>query len=695
MIKKIPLLLFGLFIITASSANPIDETTAVIVARNFLSNKAQQFSIAYSSSGIGNVGSLKQGETLAYAINFLNGGYVIVAAEDASKPILAYSFQGTFDIDNTPPVVQEWMQIYYNKIGDLRRNGITATPEISQEWIDLLEGNYTGERDNRDISPLLSTTWDQGARYNELCPEDDAGPGGHVWSGCVATAMSQVMNYWRYPLTGTGSHGYYSDYGYLSVNFGSSSYDYEQMNASIGGENNYEMAEIQYHCGVAVDMMYSPSGSGAFSEDAADALRTYFGYASNLSLEYKEDYSESDWCELLIENLESGNPMYYHGFGTGGHAFNVDGYQGTDYFHFNWGWSGSYNGYYYLNNLNPGGNDFTYGQGAIVNFVPNPDNYPYYCTGVKTLTRHNGTIEDGSGPIENYIGGLSCGWLIAPDDSVSGLTLIFDKFDLAAGDVVNIFDGPNSSAPLIGSYTGNTLPSNIVPASGNIYLEFLTSGSAGKGWKAHYVSTLANYCDGVDTYTAPSGTFADGSGTRDYRNNSVCKYIIDPDNAATITITFDLLDTETGHDKVKIYDMISQEFITEVSGNQLPGNITVPSGKAYILFASNNSVTGPGWQISYTSTVTDVKNISTGNLSIFSTPNPANDWLRTEIRSQVPENVTINLVSADGKQHLIFDELVNTETKIVMSDVSKFNPGMYTLRYQSNTSSGSMKIIIQ
>lgn len=693
------------FIITVSflsiQASPIDEVIAGKVAVNFMKIKSVQFAPQLSSTiDISEIIPLSQGETMAFAVNFSNDrGFVIIAADNASKPILGYSYEGSFSSSDIPPVVADWMQFYYSQIQDIRTNNLLATAEIEQEWENLLNGtDFTFSRDNREVTPLLTTTWDQGARYNELCPEAAGGPGGRVWAGCVATAMSQIINYWRYPLQGTGSHGYYSDYGYLFADFGASNYDFSQMNDNINGESNYEMAEIQYHCGIAVDMMYSPNGSGAYSDDAAAALRDYFGYAQELELEYKDDYSDIEWAALLMDNLDNGWPLYYHGFGSGGHAFNVDGYQGNDYFHFNWGWSGSYNGYFYLTNLNPGGNDFTWGQGAIVNFHPNTANYPYYCSGVSTLTRHNGTIEDGSGPVNNYINGLQCGWLIAPEDSVSGLTLYFDKFDLAAGDVINVFDGSNSSAPLVGSFTDTNVPSSIPSTSGNLYIEFLTSGDLGHGWRAHYSSYLVNYCPGISHHTEAAGSFSDGSGPRDYRNGSICKYIIEPENAAEITVSFDAFKTEADIDKVKVYDMISQTLMGEFSGNQLPDDVTIPSGKAYIIFVTNQSNSDEGWEVSYTSTVTDVKNIDVNNknINLYCTPNPADNWLRMELRTKERQNINIALVSSEGRivNHL-YNGNSSNEPMIIMTDVSMLKPGIYVVKYWTDTESGYQKIIIK
>lgn len=692
MIKKILTVLF-LLPFLGIQASPVDLASAKKAAINALKFRSLQFQGIELTPQVKEIKPLD--ESMAYVVNFVDGGFVLIAADDASKPILGYSFSGTFNLTEIPPVVAEWMQFYYRQIRYFRDNNIQPTDEIRKEWNDLFNGNFSFERDNRDITPLITTTWDQSSKYNSLCPSDPLGPGGHVYSGCVATAMSQVINYWRYPLTGTGNHGYYSDYGYLFVDYSTSDYKYHEMNSSINSEENYEMAEIQYHCGVAVDMMYSPTGSGAYSDDAAAALRNYFGYSSDLTLVFKDDYSDSAWQNLLISNLNNGWPMYYHGFGSGGHAFNVDGCQGNDYFHFNWGWSGSFNGYFYLTNLNPGGSDFTWGQGAIVNFHPAVGNYPYYCSGTDTLTRHSGTIEDGSGPVDNYISGLNCGWLISPMDSVTGLTLYFDKFDLAAGDVVNVYDGSNSSFPLVGSFTGNTVPAQIASQSGSLYMEFLSSGALGKGFKAHYVSYLVNYCPAITHLTEPTGSFTDGSGNREYRNKSICKYLIEPENAATITISFNSFQTDP-NDKVKIYDMISQTLLGEFSGSELPDDILIPSRKGYVLFVSDEATTDQGWDISYTSTVISTQDvIADKGISFLCTPNPASDFLRLEVKSEKEQIMEISLISAEGVVRKIHKGIVGGNRQVIMHDVSTIPAGLYLLKYKSEMGSGSLKVIIQ
>lgn len=698
--RRFTLLLSLAFVFAASFAGNVDENTARRVATAFLhSRMPDAHGVAPESLQALPAINIGAERTLMYAFNFENGGYVLIAATDAAIPVLGYSFDGIFTLNNQPPALAAWLAGYELQLSDIMDRNLTATPEISASWESLINYNpgETTQRDLRSVEPLLPSTWDQGSRYNALCPEDDAGPGGHVYAGCVATAMAQVIYYWRYPLQGTGSHGYYSDYGYLFVDFSQADYDYDQMRNEIGPESNYEMAEIQYHCGVAVDMMYAPDGSGAYSFDAASALRNYFGFSSQLSFRQKENYTQAGWADLMIQNLDNGWPMYYSGFGSGGHAFNLDGYQGTDYFHFNWGWSGSYNGYFYLNNLNPGGNSFSYGQGAIVNFYP-AGNYPYYCSGVKTLNRHNGTIEDGSGPVDNYTPGLDCGWLIAPSDSVTNLSLSFEKFNLTEGmDVLNVFDGPDASYPLLASLTGTALPQAITATGDKLFLEFLTEGDEGSGFRLSYNSDLAVFCSGTTIYSDFSGVITDGSGTRDYNNNSVCKFRVEPENANSITFTFNYLDTEPDHDQVKIYNLASQSLVASFSGNEIPESVTVPSGKAMVLFNTNNDITAGGWELSYvgeSTTVGVAAAVNSGGLGVQVYPVPASDWLRVELSSRLPADVLFSLVDLSGRVVANNIRAGFTGQETLLIPVRDLAEGIYYLKYASENSVGTHKVVI-
>ncbi len=701
MIKKTTILFICVLMAIGAFADGITGNQAKNVARAFLHSRQTPINQFGSEMPDVRQTMVVGGDIpLFYAINFEEGGFVLVSATDAAIPVLGYSPEGEFSLQDQSPSMLHWIKGYELQLDEIIRDDIPATPGIVNEWSALM--NYSpadspNTREIRGVEPLLPSRWNQGSPYNDLCPEDNTGPGGHVYSGCVATAMSQIIYYWRYPLQGIGSSGYYSDYGYLFVDFSEAEYRYEEMTNSITAADHYEMAEIQYHCGVAVDMMYSGSGSGAYSFDAATALRNHFGYSNTLTLKSKDDYSDVAWADLMKQNLDNGWPMYYNGYGSGGHAFNLDGYQGDDYFHFNWGWGGTANGYFYLNNLNPNGSNFNEGQGAIVNFVPG-SNYPYYCDGLKTLTNKNGTIEDGSGPIENYTSGLNCGWVIAPFDSVTGLTLNFEKFELIEGqDVLNIFDGPDSSYPLLASLTGNEVPSPVTASGDRLFIEFLTSGDEGSGFRLSYQSNTAEYCSGLTTLTEADGVIVDGSGSRNYNNNSVCKFKIVPEDATSITVNFNYLDTEPGNDVIKIYDLVSQDLIGSYSGNETPPAVTIPSGKALLLFSSNDAVSGGGWEIEYTSSGTTVgtsfEALTEGlNVQVF--PVPASDWLRVNLKSSIAADVSLSLYDISGRQLLDGQNVKFTGQQTLILPVGELSNGIYYLRYTSSMGSGSRKVVI-
>ena len=312
-------------------------------------------------------------ENVYYFFNFglPAGGFVLVAADDAVFPILGYNFEHEYSLDNHPPQFDKMLASFKEQIVYVKENNLLGNEEIRNEWsrLNVVSEEFEIIRDIRDVSPLLSTNWDQGYSWNTYCPADPYGPGGYVYAGCVAVAMAQVMKYWAHPTTGTGSHGYYSDYGYLYVDFGATTYDWSDM---YNSSPTNATRELLYHCGVSVNMDYGPYGSGAYTSQSVVAFETYFGYDNDAIYRYKNNYSSSVWESMLREELDNGRPLVYRGENDSGHAFNLDGYEGTDHFHINWGWSGYYNGYYYLNDLTPGGYNFTSNQAGIFNLHPEP-----------------------------------------------------------------------------------------------------------------------------------------------------------------------------------------------------------------------------------------------------------------------------------------------------------------------------------
>lgn len=370
--KSLLLLLLLISSVSLLKAEFVDNITAKKAAKNHYFNYTKN--IDYNSIVLELAFTQdNNGEAVYYIFNVEgNTGFVIVSAENNVYPILGYSFEGSYT--NQPGFIAEnfnyWMDNYAAQIIYARENSLQSDEFISASWSSLLEANPT-TKDFDNVDPLLSTLWDQGTYYNQLCPADGSGPGGHVWAGCVATAMGQVMKYYDYPTQGTGSHSYTcAGYGTQSANFGATTYGWASMPNQLNS-NNTAVATLLYHLGVSVDMQYSPSGSGAYNSDARDALVNYFGYSSNAQLLPKNSFPIETFENKIINELNLSRPVYYSGSGSaGGHAFVCDGYQGTNYFHFNWGWSGYGNGYFYLNNLNPGGTQFNQGQSAMFYVYP-------------------------------------------------------------------------------------------------------------------------------------------------------------------------------------------------------------------------------------------------------------------------------------------------------------------------------------
>ena len=377
-------------------------------------------------------------------------GFVIMSASDAAIPVLAYSFNSAVTREPNPEVMF-WLRQYNEQISVAENAGL-HNADAQAQWQGLLNNPVPPMPVSLVVVPrLMTTTWDQGEPYNSLCPYDSVLHSRSV-VGCVATAMAQIMRYWRHPSTGTGYHSYEhqgyghdGDYGMLEANFGRTTYMWDLMpnflsQYTANPRHVNAVATISYHCGVAVDMMYGPSstgGSAAYSscgywaESCAEsAFRDYFKYnpdlyylqrntvvwrdsmaydsasASYVNVHYRADsamISDSAWCALIDANLAQNAPMYYSGSDTsGGHAFVLDGSDENGRYHFNWGWGGYYDGYYSINNVAPGsggiGGNSTYsfnsGQGAIFGILPLPEHfdsvtiYDTVCRNVSTYQFH-------------------------------------------------------------------------------------------------------------------------------------------------------------------------------------------------------------------------------------------------------------------------------------------------------------------
>lgn len=365
--------------IGAAYAGPVDVNTAKSLGQKFLQTKSEQARTAdlqlyYTVSS-------DNGTPCAYVFNKGDEGFVIVAASDNVRPILAYSNNGPFDASNPYNGAMYMLETYKNSISYAVESNIQATPEIEAQWASLENTGRLSANRGHKVDALVWTRWNQDSPYNLYAPPvqgGQTGPGGRCYAGCVATAIGQLMKYWDYPVQGEGSHSYhcigygptYYDYGTLTANFGETTYQWDLMPRSLSGASQEQIeavALLLYHCGVAVDMTYDYDGSGSYSDIVPGRMASYFDYDHCQRLQ-RNSYSLTNWVNMLKAEFDLGRPVYYSGQGTGGgHAFVADGYDEDDFIHFNFGWGGSDDDFYAVDAI-----EYSGSAAAIFNFVPTP-----------------------------------------------------------------------------------------------------------------------------------------------------------------------------------------------------------------------------------------------------------------------------------------------------------------------------------
>lgn len=326
-----------------------------------------------------------EGITTYYIFSNDSHAYIL-GADDLSEPVIGYIDNPVTADTPMPSQLQWWLETYGRQLkravdasggmpATRRRTYATTAASALVGRKIYSAGNASklkmasGKR--TDIAPMIQTLWDQGSPYNNLCPKG-------TYSGCVATAMAQVMNYHKYPEIGTGTVSTVYNNKVLSLDLSQQPFDWDNM------RDNYRygyttaqgnaVAYLMQACGYSVEMNYGTDGSGAQSVKVATALVNNFKYDAGIQYLMAQYYSPEEWSDMVYNELANGRPVLYSGSGNGGgHEFVCDGYATDGTFHFNWGWSGAYDGYFPLNGLNPegqgiGGNDgsgFNEGQDAL------------------------------------------------------------------------------------------------------------------------------------------------------------------------------------------------------------------------------------------------------------------------------------------------------------------------------------------
>ncbi|MDR2915206.1 MAG: C10 family peptidase [Tannerella sp.] len=360
---------------TVLKAEPVDVEKAKAVALTQLKKttgdvglrSAESLNLAYEPKSETN-------QPYFYVFNG-NKGFVIVSGDDRTTPVLAYSDDGYFDSNDIPPNMAAFLKSYEQEIDYITKNKIQVNDiSLKREWLDLKNGNSSSlEPTSKKIAEsllnvistrsytagdfLVKTNWDQGDPYNIYCPYDVTVQK-RTWTGCVATAMAQIVRYWGVdrgviPIT-QGSNSYICGNNYpVSANFESTQYDYTKMPGDISTASAVEkdmIALLSYHCGVAANMNYGVTASGATTSDGARGLTNHFGFNTNYITYglFSSTYPDADsafesWKRMIKAEIDELRPVIYtasEGMFGSAHLWICDGYNEGDYFHMNWGYGG-------------------------------------------------------------------------------------------------------------------------------------------------------------------------------------------------------------------------------------------------------------------------------------------------------------------------------------------------------------------
>lgn len=352
-------------------AAPRDKNAIAAAASEALNGSGIQWKAPHK----GQLKELKRNEAFTI-MGYEDGGFAIVSNDDLIPAVLGYS-DSKYNSESTNSNFQWYLQATERAVNYAVAKGtpLTTTRPDPTKY-------------STSVAALVRSHWGQEAPYNNLCPVGTSS-GGYDWqgyggtgrcvTGCVATAMAQIINYNRFPSHGTGTHSVRvkqssGSYNTVTVNFAQSNYDYDNMlnsySSSYTDAQGNAVARLMLDCGVACDMEYATDGSGAYSENACDGLKRNLGYPATTRVLQRSSYDEASWMNLIYNEVNERRAVYYTGVDTynGGHAFVLDGYQSDGKVHINWGWEGSDDGYFDIALLNPESYQFSEYQDMIIGF---------------------------------------------------------------------------------------------------------------------------------------------------------------------------------------------------------------------------------------------------------------------------------------------------------------------------------------
>lgn len=371
------LLLACLVAVNALLANPITENRAREIASRFMATQSPTLKLAAGRPTMVITPITHQSAFYVFNDAATDKGFVIVAGDDRLPPVLGYSDSGSFDADDVPPAMQEWLDGYAAQIEAIAAG---AAPEVR-----------TANR--AVIKPMLPVRWGQGLPYNVLLPHITGSSNAHAYVGCVAVAMAQVMAFWQYPPRPTTTIPSYvsssgKTYQVTMPSLAPMDFDWDNMHDTYYTNDSTSdacmaVANLMLYSTTSLKSNFGLTSTGAYTRNIPQQLITYFGYKNSAHYIYRESFNTQSWEDTIYAELAAGRPVAYAGNKqSAGHAFVCDGYDGEGRFHINWGWAGKSNGYFLLNLLNPsdegigsaaGAYGYVKGQGAAIGLEPGDD----------------------------------------------------------------------------------------------------------------------------------------------------------------------------------------------------------------------------------------------------------------------------------------------------------------------------------
>ena len=381
--KRLLFLFFSFFVATVLFANPVEPEKALEVAKKFWSNKAENNEpvefVRCSTDKMAKAGSrlkLQENNPQFYIFTPENsGGFVIVSGEDELPAIVGYSTQGAGLATEMPSVLVEWLGEYSEYVNDVRA-GVIEPAAVQAA---------AGTR----IEPMLKTSWNQGAPYNNMCPTVNGQP---TPTGCTATAMAQIMKFHEWPKSPTCNITYHNNVTDETENIDLTShvYDWANMLDHYRGSYNQKqanaVAQLMVDVGKAIQSNYAPAGTGSTPTNVCDALVNVFDYTPQIVMVNRRETTEEAFMSLIRDNLEARQPLLFSGHSQNiesGHAFVCDGIDENNLLHIDWGWDGAYNGYFSMTYMKPdgvgtggGAGRYNVGMGVVANIRPREKGEP-------------------------------------------------------------------------------------------------------------------------------------------------------------------------------------------------------------------------------------------------------------------------------------------------------------------------------